>query len=304
MDEETFDRVQQRLADNKRFASRNTKVPSLLQGLAACASCGYGYYRTTTTTTAGNKIYYYRCLGSDDYRYQGGRVCQNKPVRADYANQVVWDHVTALLADPALIRAEIGKRLERAGRRTRSPASAASSSRPSPRPATSITAMITAFSEQLITIDELRARMPALRARETGLKDQIAALDAQAADRDAYLRLAGDLEGFLARLRGNAATATVEDRQRVLRAVVQDVLIGPEKITIRHRIPVREPASGGGHHDTTDTEGDMRESSLLRWGRAVPVACECIFALRPGPVGRSLEEDAGARECYCHAVRG
>ena len=44
--------------------------------------------------------------------------------------------------------------------------------------------------------------MPALRARETGLKDQIAALDAQAADRDAYLRLAGDLEGFLARLRG------------------------------------------------------------------------------------------------------
>ena len=78
VDEETFDRAQQRLADNKRFASRNTKVPSLLQGIAACASCGYGYYRTTTTTTAGNKIYYYRCLGSDDYRYQGGRICQQQ----------------------------------------------------------------------------------------------------------------------------------------------------------------------------------------------------------------------------------
>ena len=127
--------------------------------------------------------------------------------------------------------------------------------------------MITAFSEQLLTIDELRARMPALRARETGLKDQIATLDAQAADRDAYLKLAGDLEGFLARLRASSATTT-EDRQRVLRALVQDILVGPEKITIRHRIPVREHASGGGHHDTTDTEGDMRESSLLRWGRA------------------------------------
>ena len=65
----------------------------------------------------------------------------------------------------------------------------------------SIAAMITAFSEQLLTIDELRARMPDLRARQTGLKDQIAALDAHAADRDAYLKLAGDLEGFLARLR-------------------------------------------------------------------------------------------------------
>ena len=99
--------------------------------------------------------------------------------------------------------------------------------------------MIEAFSEQLITIDELRARMPHLRARETSLRGQIDALDAQTADRDAYLTLAGDLEGFLAQLRGNAATATVEDRQRVLRLLVKDILIGPEKITIRHRIPTR-----------------------------------------------------------------
>ena len=111
VDEDTFARVQQRLEDNKRFATRGSKVPSLLQGLAACAACGYGYYRTSTRT-ARRKIYYYRCLGSDDYRYEGGRVCGNKPVRADYLDEVVWDHITGLLADPALIRAEIGKRLE------------------------------------------------------------------------------------------------------------------------------------------------------------------------------------------------
>ena len=304
VDQDTFNRVQQRLADNKRFAARNTKVPSLLQGLAACASCGYGYYRTSTTTSSGKKIYYYRCLGSDDYRYQGGRVCGNKPVRANYVDAVVWGHVTGLLADPALIRTEISRRLERA--RTSNPVTKKRGQleQALAKTSASIAAMITAFSEQLITIDELRARMPGLRARETGLKDQIAALDAQAADRDAYLKLADDLQGFLGKLRANSATATTEDRQRVLRALVQDVLVGPEKLTIRHRIPVREP-SGGGHHDTTtDTEGDMRESSLLRWGRAVPVACKYIFALCSGPVGRSLEEDAGARECHCHAVRG
>jgi len=60
---QTFERAAQQLADNKRYASRNSKVPSLLQGLAACSACGYGYYRSHTTTTAGNKIYYYRCLG-------------------------------------------------------------------------------------------------------------------------------------------------------------------------------------------------------------------------------------------------
>jgi site-specific DNA recombinase len=285
VEEETFDRVQQRLAGNKRFAARNTRVPSLLQGLAACASCGYGYYRTSATTTARKKIYYYRCLGSDDYRYEGGRVCQNKPVRADYMDEVVWDHVTALLADPSLIRAEIGKRIERA--RTSDPVTRKRGQlgQALAKTTASIAAMITAFSEQLLTIDELRARMPDLRARETGLKDQIAALAAQAADRDAYLRLADDLEGFLARLRQSSATATTEDKQRVLRALVQDILIGPDKITIRHRIPVREhAASGGGHHDTTDTEGDMRNSYLLRWGRDLPGPGQPVHALRIRPV--------------------
>ena len=280
VDQDTFVRVQQRLADNKRFATRGSKVPSLLQGLAACAACGYGYYRGRTTTTAGNKIYYYRCLGSDNYRYESGRVCQNKPVRADYLDQVVWDHITGLLAGPALIRTEIARRLEQA--RTSDPVTRQRTQieLALAKVATSITAMIEAFSEQLVTIDELRAKMPQLRAREASLRGQLDALDAQAADRDACLKLADDLEGFLARLRGSAATAATEDRRRVLRLLVKDVLIGPEKITIRHRIPVRErAASGGGRHDTTDTEGDMRESYQLCWGRDHP-------ALRNALAGR------------------
>ncbi len=131
--------------------------------------------------------------------------------------------------------------------------------------------MIEAYAEQLITIDELRTRMPHLRAREANLRSQLDALDAQAADQDAYLKLADDLDGFLAQLRGSAATASISERQRVLRLLVKDVLIGPEKITIRHRIPVRErTSSGGGHHDSTDTEGDMRKSYPLCWGRGLP----------------------------------
>jgi site-specific DNA recombinase len=266
VDEDTFARVQQRLEDNKKFATRNSTLPpSLLQGLAACAACGYGYYRTSART-ARRKIYYYRCLGSDNYRYEGGRVCDGKPVRADYLDQVVWDHITGLLADPALIRAEIGKRLAQA--RTSDPATRQRKQLELAlaKAGTSITAMIEAYSEQLITIDELRAKMPHLRAREQNLRSQLDALNAQAADRDTYLKLADDLEGFLARLRGSAATASTEERRRVLRLLVKHVLIGPEKITIRHRI--REPAGrGGGHHDTTDTEGDMRESYQLCWGR-------------------------------------
>ncbi len=266
--EDTFERVQQRLEDNKRFAARNTKVPSLLQGLAACSACGYGYYRTSART-ARRKIYYYRCLGSDDYRYEGGRVCGNKPVRADYLDQVVWDHITGMLADPALIRAEIARRLEQA--RTCDPVTRQRThlELALARAVTAITAMIGAFSEQLITIDELHARMPALRAREANLRSQLDAIDTQLADRQAYLKLADDLDGFLTQLRGNARTASTEERQRVLRLLVKDVLIGPEKITIRHRIPIRERGSSQ-DNDNPDTEGDMRPDYPLRWGRTGP----------------------------------
>jgi hypothetical protein len=55
--------------------------------------------------------------------------------------------------------------------------------------------MIEAFQEQLVTLDELRSRMPDLRARESNLRGQLAALDASIADRDAYLKLADNLEG-------------------------------------------------------------------------------------------------------------
>jgi site-specific DNA recombinase len=272
---DTFERAQQRLADNKRFAARNTKVPSLLQGLAACTACGYGYYRGHTTTTAGNKIFYYRCTGSDNYRFEHGRVCDSKPVRADYLDTLVWDHITHLLADPALIHAEIGKRLEQArtcdpvtSQRKRLQAALAKAT-------ASITAMIEALAEQLITIDELRARMPHLRAREASLRTQIGALDAQAADRDAYLKLADDIEGFLTRLRSNTATASTPERQRVLRLLVKDILIGPEKITIRHRIPARGHGPAGSHDATrTDTEGDHAPGYPLRWGRAVAALVE------------------------------
>src|SRR5260221_2042547 len=263
---ETFERAARRLEDNKRYAARNTKVPSLLQGLAACSACGYGYYRTSTRTT-NKKIYYYRCLGSDDYRYQGGRVCGNKPVRADYLDTVVWDHITGLLADPALIRAEISKRLDQA--RTADPA-ATQRQRLELHLAmatSSITAMIEAFSEQLITIDELRARMPHLRARQANLRGQIDAADTQAADREAYLQLADNLESFLAQLQGNAATASIPERQRVLRLLVKDILIGPQTITIRHRIPARGNTPAARKHDTeTDTEGDHRQSYPFHLG--------------------------------------
>ena len=65
-----FDLASRRLQDNKRFAPRRTKFPFLLQGLLVCQDCGYSYYRSTTKRNSGKHYYYYRCPGSDSWRYE------------------------------------------------------------------------------------------------------------------------------------------------------------------------------------------------------------------------------------------
>ena len=84
--------------------------PSIVQGLVSCSKCGYALSRTSTRSSARN-IHYYRCLGSDAWRRLGGPVCDNRPVRQDLLDQVVWTEVVRLLEDPSLIQSELDRRL-------------------------------------------------------------------------------------------------------------------------------------------------------------------------------------------------
>ncbi len=236
--QETFELAQQRLASNAHFAKRNTKKPTLLQGILVCRECGYACYRSSTRTT-NKRIYYYRCIGSDNYRHVGGRVCHSRPIRADELDGLVWGEVRRLLEDPALVRAEIDRRLTAV--RTEHPAARRREAleRDLTRAAGAIERLIEAYQEQLLSLEELRARMPALRKRHSTVQAQLDALDAELHDAETYLKLADTLEGFLGRLNDGLDQLTLDEQQRVLRLVVREVLVGgnDDKITIRHSIP-------------------------------------------------------------------
>jgi len=240
---EQFELAQARRAENKRFAARNTKRPSLLQGILVCRECGYACHRSTS----GSGHTYYRCTGSNGWLLPGGRVCQSRPVRADMLDELVWGEVVRLLSDPDLVRAEIERRLATA--RTEHPATQRREGleRELARTRAATERLISAYQESLISIDELRARMPELRRREAALTSQLRSLDAELHDAETYLQLAETLEGFLSRLGEAAATLDVRERQRVLRLVVREVLIGGDDhpVTIRHSIPLPQTGDGG-----------------------------------------------------------
>jgi site-specific DNA recombinase len=108
--DDIFVQAQELLEQNKKFAPRRTIEPSIVQGLVSCRKCGYAMSRTSTRSSA-RKIHYYRCLGSDAWRHLGRPVCDNRPVRQDLLDQVVWAEVVHLLEDPSLIQNELDRRL-------------------------------------------------------------------------------------------------------------------------------------------------------------------------------------------------
>jgi site-specific DNA recombinase len=236
--EESFDRAQELLHENKLRSRRRTIAPSVVQGLVSCAKCGYAFSRTSTRTSA-RKIHYYKCIGSDGWRKLGGPVCDNRRfIRQDLLDQVVWAEVIRLLEEPTLIQQELDRRLAAARFANPTKKREQSLQRELTHVGKGIERLLNAYQEGLLSIEQLRERMPGLRQREQTLRADLQAIADQSNDQVAFLRLAETLTAFLARLRCAAETLSVTERQRIVRLVVKDVLVGDDTITIRHSIPI------------------------------------------------------------------
>jgi site-specific DNA recombinase len=121
VDPALFEAVQEQLAENRRRSRQSARgARFLLQGLLVCRLCGYAYYGKPVSLCAGKgkrrKYAYYRCCGSDAYRFGGQRVCANQQVRTDRLDEAVWQEVESVLRNPQSIAAEYERRLAAAQR--------------------------------------------------------------------------------------------------------------------------------------------------------------------------------------------
>ena len=239
--EETFALAQEQLEQNRRHSPRRTIEPSLLQGMLVCERCGYALYRTSTRTSA-RKLYYYRCLGSDAYRHLKGAVCDNPPVRQDHLDAVVWKELLRLLEDPSAIQEELNRRREAARHADPLKQREEILRRDHARLEKSMDRLLNAYQEGLVSLDQLRSRMPELRKQQQAIQAEWQSLEAAAADDTQCRRLVETLADFCAQLRLRADTLQVPERQKILRLLVKEILVGRDTLTIRHSI--RMPNAG------------------------------------------------------------
>jgi site-specific DNA recombinase len=238
IDESLFTAVQEQLAANQQQArERRRGAKYLLQGLLECGCCRYAFYgKPVSRTSAKGKTRhtYYRCVGTDGYRFGGERVCTNQQVRTDQLDEAVWQDVRALLRHPELLRAEYERRLQTTGDEAqREPLT-----RQLRHAERAVSRLIDAFQDGLIEKPEFTPRLAKVRERVTRLRDDLTRLTAADAARDQLRRALSCLDEFAARIGAGLDEADWSVRRQIIRTLVERIRIEPDQIRITYRLSV------------------------------------------------------------------
>jgi site-specific DNA recombinase len=108
--ESDFEQAQKQLIVNKELAARNTKEPSLLQGLIICGECGNPFYKKTRKYKDTVRSYYH-CRSHGDRRIVK---CNNGWVYQKELDDLVYKETVKLLENPFLVKTELARRAKEA----------------------------------------------------------------------------------------------------------------------------------------------------------------------------------------------
>jgi site-specific DNA recombinase len=233
--QETFELAQQRLDQNKQLARRNNhQYDYLLRGLVSCGQC-----RLACTGRCIRPDYpYYVCKGRTDSL----RIAQNERCTARYApakilDQLVWQDLCTVLADPDLIthelqRAQTGEWLPQAlqSRRQSVKDALAQLERQQAR-------LLEVFLAEIISRDEFERKRQELNQTQQGLSQQMHQLELQAQRQINTAKLATHIQDFCQRIQPTLDQLDFAQRRQLVELLIDRVIVDDANVEIRYVIP-------------------------------------------------------------------
>ena len=227
--------MQDQLVENKTVArARLEGAQYLLQGLVTCKPCGHAYYAKPCVCGKDRSLFYtyYRCTGADGYRHEGGvPICDNKAIRGDLIEKVVWDEVVKVLQKPGCLEKEYKRRLS-AG--TASDNQQLANEQTKLRNA--IARMIDSYADGIIEKREFEPRVKQAKAKLARIQTQNQKVQEEA-DAGKQLRLLilqfGD---FASRILSNLENLDFETKRNVIRSLVKRVDVDRDRVNVTFRI--------------------------------------------------------------------
>lgn len=224
IERELWQRVQEQLNSNVTFSPRNVKHFYLLRGLVKCGGCHASY-----VGSPGHGLFYYRCYA----------LCKSfSSVRDHVLDGVVWSAVKEALLNPKLLfdqakKHQVKLQSERSLLRTEAREIEAGLERIRKEESR----IIEAYRQEIISpaqlgeeLEKIKARMAALEAR----KEKFAA-DGQPVEDPHVRRSALD---FCREVAARLKSFTMEERQRLLRLIIDKVIFEGDRVQIKGIIPL------------------------------------------------------------------
>jgi site-specific DNA recombinase len=239
VDEKTRLAVLEALKNSKRWARRNVQHDYLLRTMVVCGSCNHRM--SAIHQVSGNRRYeyfYYACQHRDPIITGREDRCTSRRVPAEALDSLVWDAIASWIQSPEMLLREVDAL--RSGR-----ASMHSSARDRARAENvhrqldaQVDRLIDAYQRGAISVDELKARRERLEAAREVARDRARDLAAEEMSRDRVERLGDDLQAFASTLRSGLGELDFAGRQRLVRLLIERVVVTGERVAIEHAIPL------------------------------------------------------------------
>jgi site-specific DNA recombinase len=197
---------------------------------------------------------YYRCIGSDAYRFGGVRLCWNKQLRTDLVDEAVWNEVCRLLEEPARLEQEYRQRMLA----KEAPSELHGLEKQLGRLRQGLTRLIDSYSEGLINKAEFEPRITRMRERIKQLEEHQQQLRDEAGLEQELRLILGRLEDFTSRVKEGLHAADWSIRREIIRALVKRVEIDQEQVRVVFRVNPNTPPS---------SPSDKNMQSLQHCGR-------------------------------------
>lgn len=243
IEERVFEGVARVRRDNSYFCRRNLREEHcLLRGLVKCGVCGVGMDSHRNRGKKGTDQHHYRCRHHNFLiaEARGRSRCTERSARADALDAFVWNHVCDALRRPDVLLA--GERA--VARRTPTPddelleKQLSQLQRKTQSVKTERRRLADLYQSGLLSVDEIQRRARELDARERSLEEQRRALLHEREELSQRNRLRDRLGAFARQVTAALDDFDFEQRQKLVRLVVEQVRVTGSNVEIHLRIPL------------------------------------------------------------------
>ena len=284
----TFQAATGRARENEAFSPRNLQEGGyLLRKLVRCGRCGSSCSALTSKQTYGGIVHsshYYGCLRSVSGFLKQER-CSQRRIRADVLDELIWEEVSNRLQNPALVMEAY--RAHKSQHRNSSEEDGSTEKEDKLKTQIKLankelSRLLDAYQYGAVELPELQKRRKLVDSKLEMLNREQELLMKMSAEKKKETDIKTGLGEFAALVSTNLKRISFENKQKLLRIVLDKVVVNEWRVDVHYNIPL--PKSIPPPEDKVSTRFDLRSTCRALCG----IRCYVASVDQPSSLRRNM----------------